>query len=35
MIQGVRSVDSYVYHYTSAETACDFILKNGTLRIYP
>ncbi len=35
MIIGVRTVDQYVYHYTSPETAREYILKNGTLRLGP
>lgn len=33
MIQGIHSTDKYVYHYTSAGTARDYILKNATLRL--
>lgn len=33
MIYGVKSADQYVYHYTSAETARDLILKDRTLRM--
>ena len=33
MIYGVRDGDEYLYHYTSAETARGFILKNGTLKL--
>lgn len=33
MIYGHREVDQFVYHYTRAETARDFILKSWTLRL--
>lgn len=33
MIHGVDSVDELVYHYTSAETARDYILRNKTLKL--
>ncbi len=32
MIVGVTDSDRFLYHYTSARTAIDFILKNRTLR---
>jgi Protein of unknown function (DUF2971) len=32
-LQIVENCDAYVYHYTKAETARDFILKNRTLRL--
>jgi hypothetical protein len=35
MIQGVSAADRYVYHYTTATKARDFILKAGTLRLGP
>jgi hypothetical protein len=33
MIENISSIDRYVYHYTKAETARDYILKSGTLRL--
>lgn len=33
MIYGHRDADKFVYHYTSAETARDFILKSWKLRL--
>jgi Protein of unknown function (DUF2971) len=33
MIYGVTDSEKYVYHYTSAEVAADFILKSGTLKL--
>ena len=33
MIYGHSEADKYVYHYTRAETARDFILKSSTLRL--
>jgi hypothetical protein len=33
MIHGFRDVDELVYHYTSADTAFNHILKDGTLRL--
>ena len=35
MINGVRSADQYVYHYTSANTARNYILKDATLLLSP
>jgi hypothetical protein len=32
MIEHAASSDLYVYHYTKASTALDFILKNSTLQ---
>ena len=33
MIESIKSVDKYLYHYTKCETAIDFILKNNTFRL--
>lgn len=33
MIHGVTSVENLVYHYTTAETANDHILRNKTLKL--
>ena len=33
MIESIKSVDKYLYHYTKCETAIDFILKDNTLRL--
>ena len=33
MIHGVTSVEELVYHYTTAETARDHILRNKTLKL--
>lgn len=33
MIYGLNSHDKYIYHYTKAETARDYILKSRTLRL--